>query len=126
MEKKNQTYQIELTLPYPNARYNVSVWARSTVADPNDPRFWSTPSFAIFSTLPDSKKEHLICLFELSLSYLIFHRTLRPTGSEYYKFRGSQCPSGTAIHHYPLVSIAAILREWASIRLQDCIARRAG
>ena len=52
-DSKNLNYQLALTLPYANVDYNVTIWARSTVANKSDDRFWSPAASTIFRTLPD-------------------------------------------------------------------------
>ena len=48
-------YQLALALPYANAEYNVTVWARSTAANKSEERFWSPAASTIFRTQPDRK-----------------------------------------------------------------------
>lgn len=71
-DPKNLNYQLALTLPYANVDYNVTVWARSTVANKSDDRFWSPAASTIFRTLPDRELLVKDLLFLFSSSSLTF------------------------------------------------------
>lgn len=73
---RNGTYQLELTLPYANAKYNVSVWARSFSANVSDPRFWSIPAWRVIQTEADSTKSVDLNL-SLSNSFGLMRRCRR-------------------------------------------------
>ncbi|KAI9551931.1 hypothetical protein GHT06_022268 [Daphnia sinensis] len=50
---KSVKYDLAIRLPYANTKYNLSIWARSRAADPNDERFWSQPAMLIVKTSAD-------------------------------------------------------------------------
>ncbi|KAK4036667.1 cytokine receptor isoform X2 [Daphnia magna] len=50
---KSVKYDLAIRLPYANTKYNLSIWARSRAADPNDERFWSQAAMLIVKTSAD-------------------------------------------------------------------------
>ena len=59
-DPNNLTYQLELTLPHANTHYNITIWARSSVAENTDKHLWSPSASTIFKTLPDRNNNLLL------------------------------------------------------------------
>ena len=50
---KSVDYALDVELPYANTRYELSVWARSRVANKSDEGFWSTAATVVFQSAAD-------------------------------------------------------------------------
>lgn len=54
-------YRFDVTLPFAYVDYNVTIWARSMVANRSDERMWSSPATVALRTLSARKFSCAIC-----------------------------------------------------------------
>ena len=76
------TINLTIQLPYPYTNYEISVQARSAVADETDERFWSKPALLLVKTTADSNLLSWPFVFQSSkvdmLSFLFFFFLFSP------------------------------------------------